>query len=113
MVYIYVLKLLGNKFYVGKTVNPICRIGYHFICKGSKWTQLHRPINIEQIIPNCNDKDENTITIEYMKKKGIENVRGGSFCQINLSHKKIEKINDLIKDKYLYKKHNRLISECF
>ena len=103
MVFIYVLKLVSNKFYVGKSVNPICRIGYHFICRGSKWTQKYRPINIEEAVPNCTINDEDIITINYMKKHGIANVRGGQYSQINLSPKKIDKINNFITESELKK----------
>ena len=35
--------------------------------------------------PNCTNKDETIVTQEYMKKYGIDNVRGGSFCRLELS----------------------------
>jgi len=85
MVYIYVLKLIKGKYYVGKTSNPRFRLDNHFNKNGSEWTRVYKPINIHQIIPDCDDYDEDKYTIKTMEKYGINNVRGGSFCQIKLS----------------------------
>ena len=85
MVYIYVLKLIKGKYYVGKTSNPKFRLDDHFNKNGSEWTSVYKPINIHQIIPDCDDYDEDKYTIKTMEKYGINNVRGGSFCQFKLS----------------------------
>jgi len=39
MVYIYVLKLKYNKYYVGKSTNPSTRLEDHFSEFGSAWTK--------------------------------------------------------------------------
>jgi hypothetical protein len=90
MVYIYVLKLENNKYYIGKTQNPKFRIENHFKSNGSEWTILHKPIKILEIIPDCDNYDEDKYTKIYMDRFGIENVRGGSYVQIELT-------NDIIK----------------
>ena len=41
MVTIYVLKLQGNKYYVGKTINPTYRLDDHFSEGGSAWTKKY------------------------------------------------------------------------
>ena len=84
MVSIYVLKLENNKFYVGKSNNPIKRLEQHINNSGSIWTNQNKPINIIELIPNCDDFDEDKFTIKYMKQYGIYNVLGGSFCQVEL-----------------------------
>jgi len=61
------------------------RIENHFDSTGSIWTKKYKPINIYQIIPDCDKYDEDKYTKIYMEKFGIDNVRGGSFSQINLS----------------------------
>ena len=38
--FIYVLKLIGNKYYVGKTNNPNFRLEQHFNSSGSSWINL-------------------------------------------------------------------------
>ena len=85
MVYIYILKLENGKYYVGKTTNPSFRIERHFNSCGSAWTSVHKPVSVEAIIPDCDDYDEDKHTKKYMAKHGIENVRGGSYVQVELS----------------------------
>ena len=84
MVYIYVLLLEQGKYYIGKTINPEFRLEKHFNCGGSEWTIKYKPIKVLEIIKDCDDYDEDKYTRIYMDKFGIENVRGGSFCQIVL-----------------------------
>lgn len=81
MVYIYVLELVDNKYYVGKTDNPQFRLESHFNSNGAAWTKKYKPINIIELIPNCDDYDEDKYTLKYMEKYGINNVRGGSFVK--------------------------------
>ena len=88
MVYIYVLKLKSNKYYVGKTDNPNFRLNDHFDANGSEWTKKYKPITIHEIRPDCDSKDETNITQEYMEKFGIDNVRGGPWCRINIDDQK-------------------------
>lgn len=96
MVFIYLLQLEKNKYYVGKTTNPKLRLDKHFTSNGSFWTKKYKPINILEIIPNCDDYDEDKFTIKYMEKYGINNVRGGSFCQIKLSDINISTLKQMI-----------------
>ena len=88
MVYIYVLKLKYNKYYVGKTTNPNFRLNDHFDSEGSVWTKKYKPINVHELRPDCSAKDETIITQEYMNKYGIDNVRGGPWCSLDISEHK-------------------------
>ncbi len=88
---IYVLELVYNKYYIGKTYkNMPIRFNEHLIGIGSEWTKLHKPIKIiEQF--ETNDKFiEDKYTKIYMDKKGINNVRGGSYTKIILNKSQIE-----------------------
>ena len=96
LVSIYILQLQQNKYYVGKTSNPSNRLNTHFDNNGSEWTKMYKPIGIDNIIQNCDPYDEDKHTLKYMKKYGIENVRGGSFSQITLSDEQISTINKMI-----------------
>jgi cellular nucleic acid-binding protein len=93
--FIYILKLENDKYYVGKTNNPDLRINDHFNNIGAEWTKLHKPLSVEKIIPNCDDYDEDKYTRIYMDKYGIDNVRGGSFVQIKLSDEIINILNKM------------------
>lgn len=96
MVFIYVLELTGGKFYVGKTNNPNMRVANHFEMSGSAWTRKYKPERIFELIPNCDNFDEDKYTLKYMGKYGINNVRGGSFCEIILSEEQISIITIMI-----------------
>jgi len=97
MIFIYILLLELNKYYIGKTKNPDMRLDYHFNSNGSEWTKIYKPIKVYEIIPNCDSYDEDKYTLKYMEKEGINNVRGGSFSQIELSEEQIKLINQMIK----------------
>jgi hypothetical protein len=116
MVFIYVLLLEHNKYYIGKTNNPCFRLEKHFASEGSFWTKKYKPISIIEIIPNCDNYDEDKYTIKYMEKYGINNVRGGSFCEIKLSNNNIETLQQIIKsvsDKcYICGKNDHFANDC-
>src|SRR5579872_3815511 len=95
MIAIYILQLEDNKYYVGKTKNPDFRIEQHFDSDGSAWTQKYKPIRIVYLIPDCDDFDEDKHTLKMMKQHGIDNVRGGSFCELNLSEDNRKTINKM------------------
>lgn len=85
MVIIYILECIEGKYYVGKTNRPIeNRIHEHLNLGGSAWTKLYTPIAIKEIINNADEFSEDLYTKKYMKKYGIENVRGGSYVKIIL-----------------------------
>lgn len=104
MVFIYALQLEQNKYYIGKTDNPEFRIESHFNCNGSVWTTKYKPQRIVEIIPNCDDYDEDKYTRKYMDKYGINNVRGGSFCEEHLSEQTMQ---------VLLKMTNTSLYRCF
>lgn len=96
MVTIYVLSLEWDKFYVGKTENIEFRIDQHFDSNGSVWTRKYKPKSVVEIIQDCDDFDEDKYTIKYMERYGIENVRGGSFCRLELEKDEINIIKKMI-----------------
>jgi hypothetical protein len=85
MVFIYILELENKKYYVGKTSNPDFRLDQHFNSFGSQWTKKYKPIKVINLIPDCDNFDEDKYTLKYMEKYGINNVRGGTFCELKLS----------------------------
>ena len=97
MVFIYILLLELNKYYIGKTNNPDIRLDSHFNSNGSEWTKIYKPIKVYELISNCDSYDEDKYTLKYMEKEGINNVRGGSFSQIELSVEQIKLISQMIK----------------
>lgn len=83
---LYILELANQKYYIGKTNKPVHeRIAEHFNGTGAEWTKLHKPLRLAEIKNDIDDYDEDKYTKIYMRKYGIENVRGGSYVTIVLS----------------------------
>jgi cellular nucleic acid-binding protein len=81
---LYVLQLASGKYYVGKSADVIKRFDQHKNGSGSAWTKMYAPIRLVETRPITSPHDENNVTKDYMKKYGINNVRGGSYAQITL-----------------------------
>lgn len=82
---VYVLELCDGKWYIGKSLSTQKRIGDHIIGEGSEWTKKYRVLKVDSIISVGEDPFvEDTTTKKYMMKYGIDNVRGGSYCNVVL-----------------------------
>jgi predicted GIY-YIG superfamily endonuclease len=81
---IYVLKLRDGKYYVGKSDNVEYRFSQHKKGFGATWTKIHSPIQIVETRESKSQFDEDVVTKEYMSLYGIDNVRGGTYCQVEL-----------------------------
>jgi hypothetical protein len=82
---IYVIMCQQEKYYVGKTTNFARRYQEHKNGTGSAWTLKYPPIDVVEVVTNIDKYDEDKYVWKYMEKYGIDNVRGGSYSQINLS----------------------------
>ena len=78
--YVYIIQLEDNRFYVGTTCNPQFSMSRHFNAAGTPWTTKYNPIKIIEFIPDCDKYDEDKHVRRYMENYGIDRVRGGSFC---------------------------------
>jgi hypothetical protein len=96
MLSIYILQLENNKYYVGKTTNPNFRLDQHFNSLGSQWTKKYKPIKVLELISNCDNFDEDKYTLKCMKKYGINNVRGGSFCEFIFNKENLVTIKKML-----------------
>lgn len=96
---IYVLELLEHKYYVGLTLTQRGndRIMEHYDGVGSAWTKKFQPHKTIEVRKNCDRYDEDKVVLEYMAKKGIDNVRGGSFSKIELTRNERDVIETMIK----------------
>lgn len=83
---IYTLALTNDKYYVGKSQCPKHRILQHFRREGSQWTRLYPPIRVIAQVLSQDPFDEEKHTLLAMHRYGIDNVRGGSYCNVHLSH---------------------------
>jgi cellular nucleic acid-binding protein len=82
---IYVLRLEYGRYYIGKSDDVMQRYQQHLRGSGAAWTRKYKPISLEKTIENVSSFEEDKITKEYMSKYGIDNVRGGSYVEIELS----------------------------
>lgn len=83
---VYALELEKNKYYIGKTNDIDKRYMEHCSGKNSSvWTRRYKPLRILETICNAHCLDEDKITVGYMMKHGIDNVRGGPFVSMTLS----------------------------
>jgi predicted GIY-YIG superfamily endonuclease len=94
---VYVLKLQGGNYYVGKSDDVIGRFQEHMSGNGSAWTRKHKPISIVESRDGVSVFEEDKVTKEYMAKYGIDKVRGGSYSQIDLTSNQKEMIQSEIK----------------
>ena len=79
--YIYVLRLIDERYYVGRTSNFMQRMNEHFNGMGSEYTKKYKPIKIIEVNEEINITDERDKTLEYMKMYGYEKVRGYAWCR--------------------------------
>jgi predicted GIY-YIG superfamily endonuclease len=99
---IYILKLEGDKYYIGKSKNLESRIANHISGKGSEWTKIYK---IESVVDTIVEQTENSFTelattLHYMAKYGVDNVRGSTYSKVNLSKQEKEAILNHIRGEY-------------
>lgn len=131
MVTVYVLKLEKGKYYVGKTNHDFQRLEQHRSGRGASWTKKYKPLSIVSVQSGMKSVDEDMITLQTMKKFGIENVRGGKWYRVKMSKKTVSEIEKLIQSNKIGKskkttrkpkkkvfctrcgRHSHPISKCF
>ena len=115
--YIYTLGLLDGKYYVGRSKTPTIRIDDHTKGLGSQWTTFHKPCKVLDVIEMKDDFDEDKCTLQLMREKGIDNVRGGTFCEIILKKENIAIINKMIQGSenrcYFCGKTGHYLKSCY
>lgn len=79
----YALELEEGKFYVGITYNLNLRVAQHFCGAGSKWTRIYKPKRIMTVTIGNHERET---TLQLMKEKGWQNVRGSAWCAVDLKH---------------------------
>ena len=82
--FVYVLRLEDDCLYVGYTTDPEVRIPSHFLGRGAQWTALHKPVGIKSIQPG-DTQLENCLTLALMCQFGWQKVRGGIYCDVNMT----------------------------
>ena len=101
MVFVYALALENEKYYIGKVrygkdalddVDILCHL-----TEGGEWTVQNTPIQVIEFIPDCDVYDQDKITVMYMERYGIENVRGGSFSNVRLDSAHVQTLQRMMR----------------
>lgn len=98
--YVYILELENDKFYVGRTSCLKQRLADHVKGVGSVWTQLHKPQKVLKVFETRNPFFEDMIVLSFMKRYGRENVRGGSFSMMEFGNNMNLMISTLMRNAF-------------
>jgi len=86
VVVVYVLELAHGRWYVGASSERSFkqRMHAHFGGTGAVWTRAYAPVRISKVFVGGDHIVENAVTKRYMRRYGIDRVRGGSYCTLRL-----------------------------
>jgi hypothetical protein len=73
------------------------RYQQHLNGGGSAWTRKYKPVSLVKTIENASPFEEDMYVKQYMSIFGIQNVRGGSYVQIDLEESQIESLKKEIR----------------
>lgn len=86
--FLYVLKLVGEKYYVGRTNNLQQSLkedwGETSPDRRCEWLKQNKPIRVVRVVENPNAFSDDHWVKKYMNKYGIGNVRGGTYLKPEL-----------------------------
>jgi hypothetical protein len=80
---IYVVRCEGDLYYVGKSERGSQRIMEHLAEQGCEWTRAHKPVEVVEQLEG-DGFIEDAVTKRYMAEHGLDRVRGGSYCTMEL-----------------------------
>lgn len=83
---IYTLECQGGRVYVGRCRSDRVqdRIDQHMSGNGAEFTRRYKPERLLDVKESENPFDEDAEVLSQMNARGINNVRGGSYSNINL-----------------------------
>ena len=115
---LYVLLCENDKYYIGTTNRNLnIRLEEHFSGNGSFFTKKYKPIKTVELVENVDDFDEDKYVKVYMKKYGIDNVRGGSYSQLTLEDYKVKTLESELSTSenvcFRCKRKGHYIKECY
>lgn len=88
---LYVLELQDGKWYVGTSLTLNIRLAQHLSgaedSGASRWVKKHKFVSVKEVRYPALGKMEDTVTLEYMRRFGWQNVRGGSWSQVEIPEK--------------------------
>jgi predicted GIY-YIG superfamily endonuclease len=79
---LFVLECSYDKWYIGKAKDVLHQVTYLECGFGPDWTRTYSPIRIVEQKLITSPDDMMTVTKQYMKKYGIDNVRCETMCSL-------------------------------
>jgi len=116
--YVYTARLQDGKYYAGKSSEPDRRFLEHKYGNNhaSEWTKKYKAVELLETKPMTSEHDETKITIDLMKKYGIDNVRGGPWTSVVLTENEKSLIRKLIHSEsdecYGCGQNDHFVKEC-
>jgi predicted GIY-YIG superfamily endonuclease len=92
--HIYILLLENDYYYIGESSYFLQAYQQHIDKKVCDWTKLHRTVTIAKVIQQTKEYTVDDCVVEYIKKYGIDKVRGGSFSDVVLSPKQLDLLSN-------------------
>ena len=84
---LYVTQLEHNKYYVGYSARLHNeRLLQHINGEGALWTRKYKPVDVIFVDQQGQREAENALTLHVMHEYGWYNVRGGSWCQVDIKY---------------------------
>lgn len=86
---LFVLRLEGDKYFIGYSSNPEARIRRHLAGKGAEWTTLYKPLEVITtkslgfVSESAAAQAASIATVALMRMAGWRNVRGGLWWSID------------------------------
>jgi len=106
--YIYVVKCLHDKYFIGRTDSPNEKLEDQIVNINFEWTEKYTPIEMIEFIKENDIFLIDKKTKEYMIVFGINNVRGGRYTQLCLTDSQYK----TIKHEIYMDKLNPICSTC-
>lgn len=96
--YVYVLKLENEKFYVGLCIkgDPFKRIRNHYKANGARYTQNNRVLKLMFLEEITDTLEELIHTLQFMKTYGMSQVRGDKYIQRYINDFERNEISNLL-----------------
>ena len=100
---IYTIRCREGKYYVGSTTKAV-RVRYMEHVEGNDaaaaWTRKYAPVELLKCtFVETKPLDEDTKTLELISAHGMDNVRGGTYIEVELPEHKRKTIEDMMKSR--------------
>jgi len=90
----FLVSLEHGKYYAAESVDPVKRLEELREGLGPFWTQVHRPLGIQEMFKGREKGDLDGYVKRCMRMHGIESVRGGSWENARLYDTQRQALHD-------------------